>query len=193
MLFEFYILHQYIWAPHFYCLFPCYCIALGDSRAPVSAVGALSSLTCGRKCCQSFTLCWSHFPPFYSHAGQSRYIFIFGPISEILFSFWTHPLAFTQCRAMWRHLTCAWQSRENKISNRMVKKLICIRHYECLIPNLLFLQLTLLILAAYFVSTLILAACVISTKYRKETFWAWGISENENSVSCKKKRLFVKA
>lgn len=140
----------------------------------------------GRKRCQSFTLCWGHFPPLYSHADQSRYIFIFAPISEIFFL--NSSLSITQWRAMWRHLTCAWQSREIKIGNRMIKKLICIRHYECLIPNLLFLQLTLLILAAYIVSTLILAACIISTKHSNETFWAWGISENENSVSRKKKR-----
>lgn len=88
----------------------------------------------------------------------------FGPISEILFPFWTCPLAFIQWRAMWRHLTCAWQSEEIKISNRKVKQLICIRCYECLIPNLLFLSLTLLTLAA----------CTVSVKYRSETFWACG-------------------
>lgn len=112
------------------------------------------------------------FFPLSTPTGQFKYIFILGPISEILFPFWSHPLAFMQWRATWRHLACAWQSREIKISNRMVKKLICIRRYEYLIPNLLFLQLTLLKVAVH----------TIPTKHRNETFWAWGICEKENSM-----------
>lgn len=102
--------------------------------------GGSCSLPCGRKHHHTSLLGWRacpHFSP--TQTSRSNTYSRLGPISEILFPFWTCPLPFIQWRAMWRHLTCAWQSVKIKISNRKVKKLICIRHYECLIPNLLFL------------------------------------------------------